>query len=130
MSRLICPPEHRFTQCVVSKIGAVPDPSFTVTTHVRVLVGPTALSSFVEVCAQATSYLTNATEDFVKQALLAPEIFTDLLEMLFRGGDVRTDLDKCTRSRSRRKAAKCCRINGARVLSAIFAAASSLDMVR
>ncbi|CAM9683929.1 unnamed protein product, partial [Sphacelaria rigidula] len=53
-----------------------------------------------------------------------------ILETFFRGGHPGAPGDSFSRSSARQKAAKCCRLNGARIIRAIFSGASSSDVVR
>lgn len=85
-----------------------------------------------EVCAQASSLLTSAKAEFVRQALVTPATVGVVLETLFSGGggadDTKSEAGKKRTTRERVAAA--CRLNSARVMNAVFSEADASDVVR
>lgn len=92
-----------------------------------------------EACAQAASNLTNANAEFVRQALIAPTTVSEILHILYLGGDSGSvggldggggeGLGAGVRDRGRKRAAAC-RLNSARVLRSIFSEADAADVAR
>lgn len=86
-----------------------------------------------EVCAQASSLLTSAKAEFVRQALVAPATVAVVLETLYSGGgdaDNSSKGEAGTAKEVRERVAAACRLNSARVMNAVFSEADASDVVR